>query len=275
MVNLANTTPCFSNIKIDEKTLMGMIDEETSKRLFEYYLIRILIAYVDLTDDANMIVIEVNTTEEDTDVLSVNYINSTEIIMETSISTSQKTKNKMIMGGNKMELKRKTAEMLIAFMDIFQNEKEIIDVTYEEIQDRIFKMRETEKHMHTDKLKNMTDELRDTDTMLKGIGLGMYSKGNSKGLKNYDATYYDEEQELSDKINVAEKTVRNKNKRRANDYGASENADGNMDDLGEDFLAQQNIADTINGEVFDLNNVGENFYDGDDGYGDEDTGFYN
>jgi prefoldin subunit 5 len=181
----------------------------------------------------------------------------------------------MIMGGNKMELKRKTAEMLIAFMDIFQNEKEIIDVTYEEIQDRIFKMRETEKHMHTDKLKNMTDELRDTDTMLKGIGLGMYSKGNSKGLKNYDATYYDEEQELSDKINVAEKTVRNKNKRRANDYGASENADGNMDDLGEDFLAQQNIADTINGEVFDLNNVGENFYDGDDGYGDEDTGFDN
>ena len=48
-----------------------------------------------------------------------------------------------------------------------------------------------------------------------------------------------------------------------------------MDDLGEDFLAQQNIADTINGEVFDLNNVGENFYDGDDGYGDEDTGFDN
>jgi hypothetical protein len=272
MVNLANTTPCFSNIKIDEKILMGMIDEETSRRLFEYYLIRILIAYVDLTDNDSMIVIEVNTTEEISDILSVDYINSAETIMETSISSSQKQKNKMIIGGNKMELKRKTAEMLIAFMDIFQNEKEIIDVTYEEIQDRIFKMRETEKHMHTDKLKNMTDELRDTDTMLKGIGLGMYSKGKSKGLKNYDATYYDEEQELSDRINVAENTVRNKNKRKANDYGAS---DGTIEDLGDDFLAQQNIANTINGEVFDLNNVGENFYDGDDGYGDEDTGFDN
>ena len=44
----------------------------------------------------------------------------------------------------------------------------------------MFKLREREKDLVTDRLKMMTDQERDADTILKINKLGMYSKGMQK-----------------------------------------------------------------------------------------------
>jgi hypothetical protein len=113
-----------------------------------------------------MIVSEVTKPMDVTDLFSVEYIEDTETRIDLSMS-SRTVKDTRIVMGNKRELKQKTAELLIAFIDMFRNEKELIDITYEDIQDRIFKLKTKEKDMITDRLKALTDEERDIDTILK------------------------------------------------------------------------------------------------------------
>jgi len=133
------------------------------------------------------------------------------------------------------------------------NQKDTIDTSYEEIQDRVFKLREKEKDDVTDRLKRMTDVERDTDTMLKINKLGMYSKGMQKGLTVLDKDFYDEEQAFRDKMVKAEKMIRKKN---------PEANDENIDVLLEEYMEQQVTVDGIEEDAYDMSNIGEDYQDG-------------
>jgi DNA-binding protein H-NS len=111
-------------------------------------------------------------------------------------------------------------------------EKNTIDTSYEEIQDRVFKLREKEKDLVTDRLKKMTDEERDADTILKSNKLGMYSKGMQKGLTALDKDFYDEEQEFRDEMTKAERNIRKKN---------ADANDENIDILLGEYMEQQQV----------------------------------
>jgi hypothetical protein len=252
MVSLANSTPCFTSIKNNDKILKGVIDERTSRFLFEYYLLRILITYIYLADETDMIVTEVKKVVEVTDVFSVDYIEESETRIDLGMSSVDQTDIR-VMTGNKRVLKQKTTELLIAFMDIFRNEKETIDTTYEEIQDRVFKLREREKDMVTDRLKAMTDEERDADTLMKITKQGLYSKGLQKGLTVLDKDFYDQEQELRDEMEKAERKIKRKNK---------DAADENIDILVDEYLEQQQVVADIDADAYDLEYLGEDYYDG-------------
>jgi hypothetical protein len=269
MIKLADSTPCFTSIKHNDKILRGVIDERTSRFLFEYYLLRILITYIALADEQDMIVTEVAKTTDITDIFSVDYIDETETRIDLGMSSRNQIDTR-VQTGNLRQLKQKTADLLIAFMDIFRNEKETVDTSYEEIQDRVFKLREREKDMVTDRLKSMTDEDRDIDTVMKITKQGLYSKGLQKGLTVLDKDFYDEEQQLRDEMEKAERKIRNKNKD-ANDE--------NIDILVDEYLENQRNVTDIDDDAFDMQYLGEDYYDGNytgidapeyETYGDED-----
>lgn len=264
IIKLAEYTPCFSSIKIGDKILKGVIDERTGRYLFEFYLLRVLINYVELADHDSMLVTEVREPIDPVDLFSVEYIEDAETRIDLTMTTHLQEDTRIVMG-NKRELKQKTSELLIAFMSILRNEKEIIDVTYEDIQDRIFKLKEKEKDMVTDKLKAMTDEKRDIDTILKISKLAGtendYSKSLKKGLTIYDADYYDDinEQKLRDEMEKAERKIRNKNKNVT---------DENIDILLDEYLEQSQRAEDIERDVYDMNYLNEDYLDGNfDGVG--------
>lgn len=252
VIRIAETTPCFSSIKNQDGDLKGVIDEITSKLLFEYYLLRVLIAYLDLSDDSSMIVTEIKKTSDVTDIFSVDYIEETDTRIDLGMS-SQNVEETRVLSGNKKQLKEITCDLLIAFIEIMSNEKDTIDVTYEQIQDKVFKLREREKDMVTDRLKAMTDEERDADTVLKITKQGLYSKGLQKGLTVYDKDFYDEEQTLRDELTKAEKKIRKKNKD-ANDE--------NIDILMDEYLEQRQAAADIDADAYDMGHLGETWNDG-------------
>jgi hypothetical protein len=256
VVRLANSTPCFTSIKSNDKILKGVIDERTSRFLVEYYLLRIFISYISLAEEKDMIVTEVKKTVEVTDIFSVDYIEETETRIDLSMSSEDQVDIR-VMTGNKKVLKQKTAELLIAFMDIFRNEKETIDTTYEEIQDRVFKIKQREKDMVTDKLKAMSDEKRDIDTILKICKLAGtendYSKGLKKGLTVLDKDFYDEEQVLRDELEKAERKIRKTNKD-ANDE--------NIDILVDEYLEQKQVVADIDTDAYDIEYLGDDYFDG-------------
>ena len=252
LVKISNATPCFSTIVIGDKILRGVIDERTSRYLFEYYLLRILISYINLSDEDNMVVTEFKQNVEVTDIFAVDYIEETETRIDLGM-TSRTKESTRILTGNKKELRQKVSELLISFMDIFRNEKQTIDITYEDIQDKVFKLREREKDMVTDRLKAMTDEERDADTILKITKQGLYSKGLQKGLTMYDKDFYEDEQNLRDEMLKAERKIRSKNKD-ANDE--------NIDILVDEYMEKKNDEAYIDDDAYDMSYINENFFNG-------------
>jgi hypothetical protein len=199
-----------------------------------------------------MIVSEVTKEVDVTDLFSVEYIEDVDTRIDLSY-TSRSGTDTRILTGNKKELKQKTAELLIAFMDIMRKEKNTIDINYEEIQDRVFKLKEREKDMVTDRLKSMTDEQRDVDTVMKITKQGEYSKGMQKGLTVLDKDFYDDEQKLRDEMTKAERKIRSKNK---------DVNDDNIDIFLEDYMEQQREEIDIEDEAYDIGYLNEAFYDG-------------
>ena len=199
-----------------------------------------------------MIVTEVRKELEVTDLFSVDYIDETETRIDLGMTSRNKTDIR-IMTGNKKQLKQTTADLLVAFMNIFKNEKDLIDISYEEIQDRVFKLREKEKDMVTDRLKAMTDEGRDADTIMKITKQGIYSKGLKKGLTMYDKDFYEEEQVLRDEMEKAEKKIRRKNKNAT---------DENINLLVDDYLEQRHNDREIDQDAYDMSGLGESYFDG-------------
>jgi hypothetical protein len=252
VVRLSECTPCFSSIKNSNRILRGVIDERTSRFLFEYYLLRVLISYINLAEDEKMIVTEIKKDMEVTDLFSVDYINETETRVDIGM-TSRNITDIKILTGNKKELKQKTADLLISFMSILNSEKDLIDISYEEIQDRVFKLRESEKDMVTDRLKGMTDEMRDVDTVLKITKQGLYSKGLQKGLTVYDKDFYEEEQVLRDEMEKAERKIRKKHK---------DITDDTINIMVDDYLEERHMEMNIDEDVYGMNHLNETYYDG-------------
>lgn len=252
LIKLSEATPCFSSIIVGDKTLRGVIDERTSRYLFQYYILRILITYINLSDEDDMVVTEVKKTIEITDIFAVDYIEESETRVDLGM-TSRTQENTRILTGNKKELRQKVSELLISFMDIFRNEKQTIDITYEEIQDKVFKLREREKDMVTDRLKSMTDEQRDADTLLKITKQGLYSKGLQKGLTMYDKDFYEDEQNLRDEMLKAERKIRKKNK---------DAIDENIDILVDEYMEQKNDEIAIDADAYDMSYMNEDFFNG-------------
>ena len=262
LVRMSNVTPKFTSIFSGEKQIKPVFDERTSRFLYEYYLLRVLINYIELSDEPDMVVTEVITETEITDIFAVEYLEETNTRVDLSMPSRNST-DITLLTGNKKELRQKTAELLIAFVDILHNQKDTIDISYEVIQDRVFKLREKEKDMVTDRLKNMTDELRDADTILKINKLGKYSVGMQKGLTMYDKDYYEKEGDLRDQMLKAEKLIRKTN---------TEANDENIDVLLDEYIEQENINNQIDEEDNNMADITEDYTDG-NYYGDEPIDF--
>jgi hypothetical protein len=251
IVKLSNITPCFTTINYGTKILKPVFDERTSRFLFEYYLLRIIINYIDLTDEDEMIVFEVNKKVDVQDLFTVEYLEEKNTRVDFDI-TSRDQSDKLIMSGNKKKLKQTIAHLITVFFDILDNQKDIIDISYEDILDRVFKLKEREKDMVTDRLKNLTDEERDADTILKINKLGVWSKGLQKGLTTYVKETYDDEREFRDEMDKIEKNLRSKNR----------NIGDDLDQMVEELMEQREIDDDIEREAYDMNGFTEDYGDG-------------
>jgi hypothetical protein len=256
LLKLSKETPCFTSIKYGEKVLKPVFDERTSRFLFEYYLLRVFINYIDLTDDEDMIVVEKSRDVIVEDLFTVAYLEDKETRVDFDI-TSQAKKDTQILSGNKKGLKQKIAQLIVTFFEILDNQKDVADISYEEIIDRVFKLKEGEKDMVTDRLKNLTDEERDADTILKINKLGVWSKGLQKGLTTYVKETYDDERDFRDEMDKIEKKLRSKNR----NIG-----DGDLDQMVDDYIEQEEIGNDIDREEYDMTNMGTDFQDGNDYY---------
>ena len=248
---LADQTPYYSSIKYKERESHSIFDKSTSTLIFEQYFLLLLTEYINLTDNESMLFYE----QEGDQVSSVEDIFTVEDLEEREQRVdvvNVRFENEVTLQGNKKELKTKVANLLLTYLNIMNDHKDIIDRSYAEIMDKVFKISEREKDTFTDRLKAMTDEERDADTILKINKLGVWSKGLQKGLTNYTKETYDDERDLMDKITEIERNVRkNKNV-----------TDENIDQFTEDYLEQMDSDAALENEAYDMSRMTEDYDDG-------------
>ena len=258
LVLLANETPALTNIQIgkprgDEPALEthSVFDKRTATLLFEYYTLQIFIEYINLTKDPKMLSRMLITPENDSDT-----IYSADFLIEQQLRFSES--EQQFIEGDVAKLQESVARLLVGYITMMMNSKDTIDMSYDTIMDRVFKLKESEKYTFTDRLKSMTEEERAVDTILKVNKLGAWSKGLMKGIKEYDPENYDQEKEMTEKIAEIEKGVR----RNANV------TDRNADMFFEDALAEMDTDDFVNGDEVLMADINEDNQDGDP-FGDE------
>ena len=265
IIKLSQELQCFTSR--NDKTYT-IFNERTSKLLFEHLFLKVLMNYIDLSQDIKMVVKEnfnKNNIDEDYSIENTySVMNST--IYNLDINYVEEDIN--VIQGNQKKLKQKTAELLSLYIHIMNGHKEAIDTSYKLIMDRIFKLKEKEKDTFTDRLKELNDEEREADTILKINKLGVWNKGLQKGLTKYVAEYYEEEIDMEKKINNKKMELENKLKKGKNVN--FENMDGFVDDL----MEQDEIDNEIDRENYDMSHMTEDYTDGDyEGYENENADY--
>jgi hypothetical protein len=162
--------------------------------------------------------------------------------------------DEIMIRGNQKKIRGKVAELLIVYINIMANHKKDNDISYEDVSDIVFKIKQREKNTFTDKLKEKDDEGRNIDNLFKKYKLGDWNKGLQKGLTEYVAEEYDNTLEETDKYQQYEKQLRN-------------NYNDNVNEI-DDFIAEQQLDEEIDNENRDMGFMTEDYMDG-DYYGEE------
>ena len=240
---LAKETPCFANINFSDTKIKHVFDERTSNFLFEYYFFKVIMDYINLTDDDDMI---------SSALVKKNNVDDVFSVEETNLDP-------YVMRGNKQQLKTTIAHLIVVYLDIMENHKDTIDVSHDDIVDRNFKMKEKEKSMITSRLELLTDDQRDADTILKRNKLGVWSKGLQKSLTTYVKEGYDEDRGFHDTMQKLEQQIRRKN---------TNVVDQNLEQYMEDALEQNEVDAEIDADNDFMGGMNDDYADGNYG-GDE------
>jgi nitrogen regulatory protein PII len=216
--------------------------------LFEQYFLIILLEYVNLSSNIDMIVYEDNLNDNDV----VGLLNTVDSINE-PIMRLDINRDEDIARGNLKLLQSTTSNILVSFLNVMSKHKKLVNINYEKVMDTVFKTRESEKDMFTDRLKGMTEEARQADTILKINKLGVWNKGLQKGLTTYVTENYDEEQHQREKLTSIENSL----------LGNVNVNDQNMEQYIDDIMEQQSTAELIEREEYDMSHLTEDYDDGD------------
>ena len=246
---LSQNTPILTNIKIGDKEVYNVFDKRTTTLLYEYYFLSVLTDYMYLTKDSSMVTRMLIVPDKDeSDIFSADFL----IDQQLRFTESEQE----FIEGDVMKLNQEVAKLLVSYLQIMMRSKKTLNMDYEDIEDKIFKLKEAEKYDFTDKLKDMSDESRAVDTILKHYKLGpLYSLGMSKGIKEYDPEHFEHDKQIAE--NVA--NIQNKLRRT---QGITDDID--MDDAIEQMVTDRDIDMDI---ALDMNRTDD--YDDGDPWGDE------
>ena len=222
-----NSTPSILLSNIIPLMEKSTFNTQTSILLMEHCFLTILFEYINLSDNVSMIVdIDVNDENESDEGFT--------------ISQSEKD-----------TFKKNIATLLSDYFKIMNNSKENINITYNEIMDNVFKLKEAEKNRMRKRAEDLGKEQLQVDNEFKEHKIGFWSKGEH--ARHYDGDRFDEEfgimQDLNEKENRLAKQ-KNKPKQGVNLQ--------DVNDLDEEDDAQRRI-DNEKGEV----DTDEDWDDGD------------
>ena len=253
ILSLADETRYYTPMKDSSSRDQSIFDKRTSILLVQHYFLLTLVEYIHLAnEDAMLFDVDTDRIQTEDVLYTVENIEESGLYNTDVVNEDFENERTMMLQGNKKTLRMNVANLLLSYLHMMKDEKDLVNKPFEEIMDSVFKLKEKEKDTFTDRLKAKTDEERDVDTIMKVNKLGVWNKGLQKGLTSYVKETYDEEREFTEKILQAEKNIRkNPNV-----------TDGNIDLYMEDYLEELDAQVQEEGEAYDMSFMNEDYDEG-------------
>ena len=203
---------------IPSRSYYSLFTKRTLYMIYSYVWYSVVYEYVKASDNPDLIQLDIiNSKERRRDVIREQSESST--ITSTSDTNANEETSELadslseirIVSGDKKQLKTRVADLLLAFIEIDQNNKKTFDVGYQEIEKRVTRSRMKEKKIITDFLRDMDFDARQVEDTKKILKLGRWNIGLRKGLVDYDPSRYVEERnelfnQLSNRSEIEEES---------------------------------------------------------------------
>jgi hypothetical protein len=239
---LALNTPFLSPILNNKKKIYSIFERRMAGLLFNYYLLTVLKRYIILSNKESDVSMKIKENIS---------IDTNEIVLEEPKEISEME----IVIGNKKDLSEKVANLLYTFILMINENKTVINFNYEQLSERVLRIKEKEKENITYDLEKMTDDERNVEKVFKAHKLEKWGIGLQKGLTRYDPELYDKERLIAEK-------------RALLDIELGKNMDVNImnaDIFALDLENKMNNDEMIEREAYNMSDLPE-----DDDYGDND-----
>ena len=188
--------PCFSSVIKGETKYYSIFNKDVTKLIFEFSMLEVYKHFIKLSEGLEIDLRPVPISEQ-TMITNV-QLEDSEVGNITELEIVQ---------GERLQVQQEVAGLLIDITNMFISTKKTLNYSYDNIMNRVNRAKEREKDEVTTRLKELTDEEREIDTLFKNHKLGTWSKGLQKGLTQYVKETYDEERDALDKRAMTEAKV--------------------------------------------------------------------
>jgi hypothetical protein len=195
----------------------------------------------------------------------INYIDEDYVIKESKIIAPLSTETFEekdngdisqieILIGEKKTNSEKVSNLLIIFINTYLQSYSSTIYDYPDVMEKVLRSKEKEKEQFTTYLKELSEDERKVQDIMKKQQLEKWGKGLQKGLIQYDKDTYDEERENLEKVAIMERKLEK------NDMVTDMNKDIYM----LESMTQDEIARDIENEEYDMS-----YMHNDDDYDDD------
>jgi hypothetical protein len=161
---------------------------------------------------------------------------------------------------NKDEFMKTIINYIMCYSNIMNTHYNLINNGYAKVKEKIVMAKEKEKTLITDFLKNLSDEEREIENILKNNKLEKWNVGMQKGLTQYVKENYDQEREALEKQALKERKLQHNNNVTAM----------NKEIYDLDLEEQMHNDAAIDAEEYSMSNIPDdddfNYDNGDDDY---------
>lgn len=240
---MAMNTPFLSSILNNKKITYSIFERRMAILLFNYYILIVFKKYIKLANDLSEIsekIKEKNKRDEE----------------QIELQEEEQEEELEMVIGNQKDLSEKVSHLLYTYINVIYENKNIINYNYQQIMEKVLRIREKEKQDITYDLERLTDDERNVEKVFKSHKLEKWGIGLQKGLTRYDPDLYDKERDLVEKRALLDITLGKKM-----DVNIM-----NSDILALDIQNKMFNDDEIEREAYDMSDLPE-----DDDYGENDN----
>lgn len=246
----------------------SLFDKDTINGLYKYCIFSSIYEYIIATDDADIVRADVQEIKKNRRNLIAEDMDESNLLRTIPVNTmdnddlaenDNELQEYQINVGNTQELKERVCSLLLVILDVEIENKEVLNLTYEQIKSKVDRSKEKEKRSIIRNLGNMTDEERVVENMLKNLRIGRWNVGQQKGLFQYDKNTHDREMKEKAMTDLEDIEMEATDENATMEFGNQNIALG-IEDL--ENQAELDAEEEEERDIYTLRQAGENYMDG-------------
>ena len=237
----------------------SIFNDELVRYMFAHYLLNVLMKYVTLAKSPQIIVAEVPVPEGmEQELMSVLEA------QEEQNGVGSLSEMSMVAAEN-VELKKVVAELLGVFINMMISDKSAINVNKKSVKEDITQSKDKEKDIITRELRDMQQDERQMENIMKKLRIGDWNVGGTKGLRFYVPETYEQERDaMESEFRREEAVAKQENRIKKNDKVTERMRDVFATEE-EENMQQDALVDAELEDDFRLQGEDDDYGDGDDG----------